>query len=502
MGNQIQWQEIQGWGRVIGGLWLVLGMLILVGPSSVEAQGTPYASLTSELDTLFAEWDGTRNPGMAVAAIRGDSIAVTRGYGMADLERGLPVTESSVFDLASVSKHFTGLILARLATEGTIDLDADIRTYLPDYPDMGYTVTPRHLVHNTSGVRDWVELIWLSGWRFDDVISMRDLWNLATDQKRLNFAPGAEYAYSNTGFNLLTMIVEEVLGVPFDEYLSSEFLEPAGMRNTSVQTDHLTVVRNRTESYQPKADRNGFERLTNNTSGVGSSSVLSSAEDMLLWLQYLNRMEADHPEEAQLFRTRAVLNSGDTLSYAFGINVGDFGGHRALSHGGSWRGYRSHILHLPEHEVAVFVVSNSTQFSAAPAARAVARVLLPEVSFSTDQGPMESETEGGGESDGLAVDTTWVSEESAEFTGVFWSEELRVHLRVEESGSGGVVLDHHIHGPSELVPGQRDTFTLDGIRGTQTLRFSRNADGEIESFSLDGARFRGIEFRRAHDPGR
>jgi len=501
MGKRSQFQEDGLPGGVSWRVALVVGFLFLWWPPSAEAQDLEHRSLVTKLDTLFASWDATRSPGMAVAAVRGDSVAIARGYGMADLERGLRVTENSIFDLASVSKHFTGLAIARLATEGLLDLDADIRTYLPDYPDLGHTVTPRHLVHNTSGVRDWVELIWLSGWRFDDVISMDDIWNLAVDQKRLNFAPGDESAYSNTGFNLLTMIVEEVVGLPFDEYLRIEFFGPAGMRNTTVQTDHLTVVQGRTGSYEPRPDGAGFQRLTNNTSGVGSSSVLSSAEDMLLWLLYMNRMEAAHTEEAQLFQTRGVLSSGDTLSYAFGINVGEFGGHRALSHGGSWRGYRSHILHLPEHEVGVFVVSNSTEFSSASAAQSVAQLLLPDVSLSSDPSSTSRDRAGENMSDS-PVDTTWASGRKADFTGVFWSEELRIHMAIEEGRSGGLVLTHRIHGQTELAPDQNDTFTLDGIRGTQTLHFARDSDGSVEGFSLDGARFRGVDFQRVGDAGR
>lgn len=446
-------------------------------------------ALASELDEIFREWNRADAPGAAVAVVRGDSVLAVRTYGMAELEHGIAVSNESRFDLASVSKQFTGYAIARLASTGQLDLDMDIRTFFPGLPEAGHVVTPRHMVHHVSGIRDWVELLWMSGWHFDDVISTSDILHFAEAQRDLNFQPGAEYTYSNTAFNLLAMIVGEVTGMSFGTWLKQEVFEPLGMERSVVQQDHHALVLSRTGSYEPSDG--GFSRLTNNTMGVGSSSILSTPDDMARWLLFLNRMETEDPATGRLFRQRGVLNSGDTISYAFGINVDFDGGVPTMSHGGSWRGYRSHLLRFPDQEVGIFVVSNSTAFSSARMAREVADVVLPGL---LPPPSVRTAASGAEEEEQVYLPTR---QELQGFVGRYWSPELSSHWEVRMGEDGVLRFWHSRHGGTDLSPAAADVLTLAGIRGQQTLEFFRAADGTVAGFSLSGARFRGVEFTRA-----
>ncbi|MFB3041914.1 MAG: serine hydrolase domain-containing protein, partial [Candidatus Poribacteria bacterium] len=175
-------------------------------------------ALETRVDRLFAEWNKPDSPGAALAIIKDGVIAYKCGYGMANLEYDIPITPSTIFDIASVSKQFAGFAIATLFHGGKLSLDDDIRKYLPDLPDFGNTITIRHLVHHTSGLRDWVQSMVIAGIQMDDVISFKHILKMARHQKELNFQPGEEYLYSNTGYNLLVEIVETITGSSFREW--------------------------------------------------------------------------------------------------------------------------------------------------------------------------------------------------------------------------------------------------------------------------------------------
>ena len=206
---------------------------------------TNHESLEAKVDRVFAEWDKPDSPGAALSVIRDGEIIYKRGYGMANLEYDIPIAPTTIFDIASVSKQFAGFAIATLLHEGKLALDDDIRMHLPDVPDFGTKITIRHLVHHTSGLRDWVQALVIAGGQMDDVISFKHILKMVRRQRELNFEPGTAFLYSNTGYNLLAEIVEKITGDTFREWTDANIFKPLAMTNTHFHDDHEMIVKNR-----------------------------------------------------------------------------------------------------------------------------------------------------------------------------------------------------------------------------------------------------------------
>ena len=160
---------------------------------------TTHKALEAKVDHLFAEWNRSDSPGAALAVTRDSEIIYKQGYGVANLEYDIRITTRTIFDIASVSKQFAAFAIATLSYEGRLSLDDDIRTYLPDVPDFGNTITIRHLLHHTSGLRDWVQSLVIAGDMMDDVISFKHILKMVRHQKTLNFEPGTEFFIQQYG---------------------------------------------------------------------------------------------------------------------------------------------------------------------------------------------------------------------------------------------------------------------------------------------------------------
>ncbi len=204
----------------------------------------------ADVDKLFEPYGSPASPGCAVAVIEDGRIVYKRGYGMADLEHDVPIRPDSVFHIASHSKQFTAAAIVLLFHEGKLSLDDEARKYVPELPDFGTPITIRHLVHHTSGLCDQWALLSLAGWRYSlDLITDQDVLDVMYAQKALNFRPGEEYRYSNTGYTLLSQIVKRVSGKSFREFTTERIFKPLGMNNTHFRDDHAEIVKNIAYGY-------------------------------------------------------------------------------------------------------------------------------------------------------------------------------------------------------------------------------------------------------------
>lgn len=344
------------------------------------------------VDSIFAEFDKPGSPGAAVAVIRDGRVVLERGYGYASLEHNVPVTPGTVFDVASVSKQFAGLAIAMLVGQGRIGLGDDVRKYIPELHDFGpgRTITIAHLLHHTSGIRDWPATLSVAGWRFDDVISYDQILRFAYAQRTLNFTPGAEYTYSNTGYNLLAEVVKRVTGRSFREWTDENLFRPLGMTSSHFHDDHTMVVPGRAFAYR-RAD-GAWRAVTDNLTALGSSSLFSSASDMAKWLINFDSARVGGRRVMELMRTRTPLNGGSPNQYAFGILHGEWRGVPFLSHSGSWAGFVSFLAYIPEKRFGVVVLANAPNV---PVQRAVIEIsniylgpeLAPVAAAATAQSP-------------------------------------------------------------------------------------------------------------------
>jgi CubicO group peptidase (beta-lactamase class C family) len=331
----------------------------------------------ARVDKLFERWDKPDSPGCALAVVKDGSILHKRGYGSANLEYGIPNTPSTIFHVASVSKQFTAMAVTLLAHEGKLSLDDDVRKYLPEVPDFGKVITLRHLIHHTSGLRDQWNLLVLAGWRMEDVITEQDILELVKRQKALNFEPGKEFLYCNTGYTLLGLVVQRVTGQSLREFTQARIFGPLGMTNTHFHDDHRMIVKNRAYSYEPKRG-GGYENSPLEFANVGATSLFTTVEDLALWDQnfYDGRIGGSAVLADML--TKGKLNDGKELDYASALVIGDYKGLRMVEHGGADAGYRADLLRFPDQHFSVIVLANLATFSPDTLARRVADIYLAD----------------------------------------------------------------------------------------------------------------------------
>jgi CubicO group peptidase (beta-lactamase class C family) len=327
-------------------------------PHKTGAQRSPASDTTSRVaDRVFDAYRGTDSPGCALGVSRNGRVVYERGYGMANLETGTPITPASIFHVASVSKQFTAMAIMLLAKDGKLSIDDDIRKYLPEIPSYGSTITIRHLLTHTSGLRDQWELIALARGRFEeDRITEADVMDIVPRQTALNFAPGSEYLYSNTGFTLLGVIVKRVSGKSLREFSDERIFKPLGMTNTHFHDDYTMLVPGRTSAYAMRAG--SWHVSIPNYDTYGATSLFTTVGDLLKWEANLdNPTVGDRPLIASM-ETRTPLTGGDTSSYGFGLVVDRYRGARAIGHNGADAGYRTSVERFPDLGLATVVLCN------------------------------------------------------------------------------------------------------------------------------------------------
>ena len=332
-----------------------------------------------DVDALFAEWDKPGSPGCALAVIRDGEIVYKNGYGMADLEHGVPITPQTVFYSGSVSKQFVAMSIALLAEQGKLSFDDDIRTYLPEIPEYDRTITIRHMVHHTSGLRDYLQLGFLAGRNYLDSMAEEQVIDLIARQEELNFSPGDQYLYSNSGYFLLAEIVKRASGMTLREYADAHILGPLGMNDSHFHDDNTMIVPRRADGYFNQDD--GWGVMTMRFALVGSGGLYTTVEDLYRWDQnfYHNTLGAGSRDLIETTLTRGVLTSGDTLSYAFALDVGTYRGVKTVSHGGALGGYRAHLRRFPDQQFSTALLCNFAEATPGTLAARIADLYLADV---------------------------------------------------------------------------------------------------------------------------
>lgn len=319
---------------------------------------TPVAEV--RVDSVFADVTAPTGPGCAVSVMRDGAVVYEQGYGMANLEHGIPITPRSVFHVASVSKHFTAMAVELLVNEGKVSWDDDVRRWVPEVPDFGTPITLRHLAHHVSGIRDQWNLLAMAGWRWEaDVVTQKDVLDITSRQTALNFAPGERYLYSNTGFTLLAVVVERASGKSLRAFTQERIFGPLGMDDTHFHDDHEMIVRNRAWAYAPDPDGlHGLKGSIPDFDVVGATSLFTTVHDLAAWDRNFITARVGGREALARMQERFVLNSGDTIPYAHGLAHGAYRGLRTLGHGGADAGYRSQFLRFPDQRLSVAVLCN------------------------------------------------------------------------------------------------------------------------------------------------
>jgi CubicO group peptidase (beta-lactamase class C family) len=329
-----------------------------------------------KVDATFAAYDKAASPGCALGVIQNGNFIYRKGYGTASLELGVPLSAQSVFYMGSVSKQFTAASVVLAAEQGFLSLDDNVRKFIPELPDYGHTITLRQMLHHTSGLRDFLSLLDLSGRHGADIHSKEEMLDLIVRQKALNNIPGDEWIYSNTNYFLLGEVLRRVTKKSLAEFAAENIFHPLGMIHTRFYDDHTVVVPGRVPAYEPGSNGSFLVDWSTNFDTVGAGGLMSTVEDLLLWDRNFYENKLGKGTLLNEMQTLGVLNNGKKIRYALGLDVSTYRGLPIVEHDGALFGYRTAILRFPEQRFTVVCLCNVSSADGASLGRKVADVYL------------------------------------------------------------------------------------------------------------------------------
>lgn len=345
---------------------LFVGVVIFFLSSGTSAQIPDKQKVVAGAERAFEKFSKAYvgpGPGCAAAVSLNGETVFDMAFGLADLEFNVPNTSQTIFESGSVAKQFTAAALVLLQQEGKLSLDDPVKKYIPELPEYGSPLTIRHLLNHTSGIRDWGTVMSLTGaGRGDRVISQDLALDVITHQRALDFTPGSEYSYSNSGYNLAAIIVERVSKQKFPAFVEERLFKPLGMKNSSWRDDYQHIVPGRAQAYS----RQGTSpwRLNMPFMNVyGNGGMLTTVGDWMKWNAMLDSRSLGAPLVDAL-ETQGVLNDGRKIAYALGLTVDTYKGLKDVSHGGSTAGYQTFLARYPDNKVSIGVMCNGTSPSA------------------------------------------------------------------------------------------------------------------------------------------
>jgi CubicO group peptidase (beta-lactamase class C family) len=372
-------------------LRLLVALALLPAASSAQLA----AGEQVRVDQVFARWNSRETPGCAVGVARNGETILARAYGMADLEHDIAATPATIYEAGSVSKQFTAAAIVLLAQQGKLSLDDDVRKHIPEVPNYGTPITIRHLLNHTSGLRDWGSVAGIGGWpRGNRMHTHAHMLDIVSRQRALNYPPGAAYSYTNSGFNLLAVIVDRVSGMPFAEFSKRNIFEPLGLTSTEWRDDYTRIVKGRSVAYAERGGRgrgagrgNAAAPATGSAAANfstdmpfenvhGNGGLLTTVGDLLTWTENLETGKLGGPAFIQEMHRQGILTNGRTITYASGLMVGNYAGTPEVSHTGSTAGYRAFLARYPERRLAVAILCNIGSVNPGGVGHEVADVFL------------------------------------------------------------------------------------------------------------------------------
>jgi len=478
-------------------LKFVLGGIIVFIISSSLADGFQayaHTELTDKVDKLFREWDKPDSAGAALGIFKDGRIIYARGYGMANLEYNIPITPQSVFRVGSVSKQFTAMCIALLIEQGKISLDDDIREYLPEMPEFYPVVKIRHLVHHTSGVRDYLVLQGLAGRSGGYFYTSPEVIDLLSWQKQLNFKPGDRYSYSNSGYFLLAEIVGRVSRLKTSEFARKCIFEPLGMKSTHFHDNPKMIVKNRASGYMPKKE-GGFRIHMTQLNMIGDGGIFTTIENFFKWDQnfYHNKLGEGSQNLINLVLIPGKLNNGQEIDYAFGLVVSKYRGLRMVSHGGSFVGYKANYMQFPNQRFSIVILSNLGSFKPGRIARSIANLYLAE-QFKEVAHPSEQPSPPPRQPKTIVLS----SEQQKELSGEYYSDELKATAVIKmENNNLTLKLGRY---KSNIRPLSTESFLTTYLSDdaytleTRKIDFKKDKKGKVIGFVMEAGIIKNLRF--------
>lgn len=430
--------------------------------------------LGAAIHLLLSDCCNGDRPGAAIGIVKKGELVYSRGYGAANLENDLPFTPETVSDIGSVAKQMTDFAIVLLAREGKLALDDDIRKYLPEVPDFGAPMTIRHLIHHTSGLREIYGVWAIAGGRSGDGILQADALHLAAHSKALNFKPGDQFSYCNTGYMLLADIISRVGGGSFEEWMQAHIFQPLGMTQTFIMDERGEVFPRCADSYE-KSAHNGFRKVFDNSTVQGAGGIYTTIPDLAKWMANFGHAKVGGPGAIAQMQERGVLNNGDTLDYAFGLDIDRYRGVRRIQHTGASAGYRAILTYFPDQDLGIVMKSNFAGFNGADLTDKITDLVLKAelTQAPPAKAPVSIKPE---------PDHPLSPEELNVYAGVYYSPELETVYRISVQ-EGGLVADHRRHSGLKLKAREKDVFE-DATGPLGKIRFVRDDKGAISGMRI------------------
>ena len=355
--------------------------VLTVGFASASSDGISVTQ-RQQIDALFAQYADTARPGCAVGVMRNGQLAHAKGYGLADVERAVPITSASVFDIGSTSKQFAAAAVILLELDGKLALSDDVRKYVPELPDYGRAITIDHLLRHTSGLRDYTALLSLAGLEVEEVGTDEQALAVIARQRALNFPTGTRYEYSNSGFFLLAVIVERVSGKPLGEFARERIFQPLGMKSAQFRDKHAEIIPGRALGYAVDAEAPQgtvrFKNALSNWEQTGDGALHLSIEDLVKWDENFYQPRVGGQSLIDRLTQRGQLDDGEKIGYARGLFVDEYRGVPRVHHAGNWVGSNAMLARFPQQHTSVAILCNFEGAEASELSEKVADVVLAD----------------------------------------------------------------------------------------------------------------------------
>ncbi|MEJ2585857.1 MAG: serine hydrolase [Robiginitalea sp.] len=422
-----------------------------------------------EIDSLFIRWNRPNHPGGAIGVVKDGKTIFSRAYGLASLEYLVPNSTGTIFNTGSVSKQFTAMGIVRLEEQGMLSFDDEIHKYIPELPDFEHPITIRQMLHHTSGLRSLHALFALAGWRDDDARTNEDLNRIILKQQDLNFEPGAEYLYCNTGYMLMVNIIEKVTGVSFPGWMQEQIFIPLGMVHTYVEDQYDRVVPDNATSYYGREE---FDRAVEYWGYVGSGNMHSTTADLLKWLSNFRSPQKGWASAFRTLQTLDPLNDGTPNEYAFGVVVDEHLGKKRIRHGGAIGGFRAFIAAYPEAGLDIAVLTNFSAGNPGGNADRIAEIVL-------------GKPDGDKSESGPPAAIQLKQEDLSVLEGAYWNNREK-YLRKIYLKSDTLRYWRSENSESALVPVDKDTFKMLGAGDAVRVTFEPLEVGQRMKFMENG----------------
>ncbi len=424
-------------------------------------------------DQIMSRFDGPHSPGGAVRAWRDGHTLFSKTYGMANLAYGLPFEEDTRTNIGSTSKQFTAFAIVLQAERGLLSLDDDIRKHIPELPEFDHTIQVKHLITHTSGLREFLNLLRMTGRRLDhgDWIDRSELIDIVQRQPALQNEPGAEWNYNNTAFGLAAVIVERTSGQDFHVFMEENVFGPLGMTGTMVRPSTRHIVPNMSEGYTPGPD--GYRQIGDLGGAVGAGAIYSTIGDLQIWAENYANPRVGSRESVDEMMTSFVLNDGEETGYGYGLSIDEQRGLKRVSHGGADVAHRSMFVYFPEINAGLTTQSNHAQFNSGVAYELAAAFFKDAMEEEEEDAAAEA-----GEFDPAGYDP----EAFDEFVGRYALDAAPNFILTFTREDGTFYAQATGQQRLEIVPTSDSTFRLLAVEASVT--FLRDEEGDVEGLTL------------------